>query len=340
MYNVNKGSANRAFSLFDAFGNADPRYLHEAYTVDGAEKLRELKKEEKLQKRGERSEYRFLYRAIASLVCIATVVGVILFAYIRENSTPSDSVWDGFEAIAGEIKIDGIDSLNYYSARRVLGVDETANGKDGGFYKLSYDTDTDKVDSAGDKGAGEGIFYYEFDPAWDYTVTKVIYFKAELKTPNGFLADKLGGIGAVDVIITENSIEDMITFKRGGRYYSCHINSGFSEGRAERLEFSTHKYIEGFGVVKNMEQDNYSLNVLIEKGEVVELDCDYGECVDGIWDLEADRIGVISGSSMTAEREVTFNITELESFFNSVVSNYAAELAAERKKRMPSEYKI
>ena len=330
MYNIKEKRTESALSLFSSLGNAGDCYLCEAYLTDDAEKLQALKIEEKKQKHKGRAGYSFYYKAVACLVCLASVVCIAVFSLFQDISAPSEVIWDGFETIDGAVKIDGIDSLNYYSARRIISTKGRRIASDTLFSTVSYDVNTKDEN---DKNGNGGVFYYEFDPAWDYTVTRVIYFKAELKERNGFLADKLGGIGAVDVIITENSIEDMITFKRGNRYYSCNINSIFYEGKAERMEFSTHKYIEGFGIVKNMEQDNYTLKVLIEKGRVVELDCDLGDCADGVWDFEADRIGVIDGSSITVEADATFNITDLETFFNSAVWN-SGELFVERKKRL------
>jgi hypothetical protein len=258
------------------------------------------------------------------------VIGVVIGSYIFDNAVPGPLPWDGFEAIEGEIEIDGIDSLNYYSARRAIEL-ETNKGvaavSDRAVaVNCSYDGDVGQRENS-------GVVFYEFDPIWDFTVTKVVYFRAELKEKNGFLATRLGGVGEMDVIITENSIEDTITFKRGNRYFSCHVNSYYSEGDTERLEFSTHKYTEGFCIIKNVAQDNYSFNVVIDKGVVVELDCDYGECMDGVWDHEADRIGVVADSSITLDTNVTFNITELEAFYNSVVTqSYLADGGAVTKK--------
>lgn len=331
MYNINDKRRSGAERLFELLENVEERYLQEAFMTDDVEKLRELKKEEKIKKRYERSEYGLWYKALACVACLATVVGIVLFGYVRENRTPSTQVWEGFEAIDGEVKIDGIDTLNYYSARRVIG--------DGGVKSAAVKRTLPLLYSgesvAKSRDTKNDVVYYEFDPAWDFTVTKVTYFRAILKEENGFLAAKLGGIGEVDVIITENSIEDMITFRRGGKYYSCNVNGSILEGRRELLEFTTHKYVDGFFVVKNAEQDNYVFNVTVEKGNVVQIDCDYAECMDGVWDFEADRIGIVSGSSITVKTNVTFNITELESFFNSVVSrNLVSDTGSGKRRRV------
>ena len=333
MFRASDKKKDGAVAVFGAIGDIDSRYLHEAYLADGPERLAYLKNEEKTKKRCKRSEYGLLYKGIACFACLALIVGVVMFGYIRENRTPANSpVWDGFELIEGEVRIDGIDTLNYYSARRALGYGGESAAVS---IMMPIDHITTEKDAlvSGDKDADGDIVYYEFDPAWDFTVTKVTYFKAELKEKNGFLATKLGGVGEMDVIITENSIEDMITFKRGNGYFSCHVNGYYSEGGTQRLEFTTHKYTEGFCIVKNFAQDNYSFNVVVDKGRVVELDCDYVECTDGAWDHEADRIGIVEESSITMKTNVTFNITELETFFNSIVSqSYMADGCTVTKK--------
>lgn len=330
MYNKNESINVRAEKLFGILGEVGDGYLQEAIMTDDAEKLLSLKKEDKKKKRYERSELGLWYKAAACFACFATVVGIVIGSYIADNAIPEPVPWEGFEAIEGEIEIDGIDSLNYYSARRAIGLGtNTAVGKvSDRTAPIDYPLDD------GDKENGkDGAIFYEFDPAWDFTVTKVVYFRAELKEKNGFLAARLGGVGEMDVIITENSIEDMITFKRGGRYFSCHVNGYYSEGKTERLEFTTHKYTEGFYIVKNFSQDNYSFNVVIDKGRVVELDCDYLECTDGVWNHEADRIGIVEESSITMKTNVTFNITGLEAFFNSIVSqSYMTDDSAVTKK--------
>ena len=330
MYNAKE--RKRTEALFETLGNADDAFLYEAFSIDNVGKMARLKKEDKIKKRSERSEYVTLYKVIACFACLLTVVGIVLNGYIRENSVPVVDAWDGFEMIEGEVKIDGIDALNYYSARRILSVGREGTAVSAVSVPLSY-----SVTSSGDdvKDGDGGVYYYEFDPAWDYTVTRVVYFRAELKEENGFLAEKLGGIGEVDVIITENSIDDMITFKRGARYYSCHVNSCLSQGKTEWIEFSTHKYIDGFCMVKDAVQDNYVFKILLEKGRVTEIDCDYGECRDGVWDREADRIGIIDGSTMISEKTYTFNITELEQFFNTVVSQkYLSDAVNTRRRRV------
>ena len=92
----------------------------------------------------------------------------------------------------------------------------------------------------------EDIYYYEIDPNERFRITKVIAFQIGLTDPEGFLAKRLG-TGIVDVVITESNLEIMITFHAHGKYYTCLMNGG---GKTN-YQFSTHKYIEGFNIVKN-----------------------------------------------------------------------------------------
>ena len=278
-----------------------------------------LKSDVKPKKQRERSGYKLLYRVAACVVCFFIAAGTFVFGFVSEKQPPDIQVWDGFEEINGEVRIDGIDSLNYFSARRVLLGESAGTVSSVKADVVSYTPCVSEKSFPKEDANGE-IVYYEFDPLWEYTVTRVVYFKAELIEKDGFLADKLGGIGEIDVIMTENSISDMITFMRGGRYYSCYLNSYFADGKKEKMTYTTHIYIDGFCIVKNTEQDNYDFKILIENGQVVEVDCDYGECLDGEWDLEADRIRIVGGSSVLVKTNVTYGITELERYFNTAAT--------------------
>ena len=57
------------------------------------------------------------------------------------------------------------------------------------------------------------------------------------------------------------------------------------------------------------------------------VDCDYDETLDGNWDVEADRIGMVEGSSRFINTSATFNLSELESFFNTEISSITEVVA-------------
>lgn len=170
--------------------------------------------------------------------------------------------------------IDSIDKLNYYSAVYVLREKATLG--------LSvrpladYDSDDSHGQEQGSEGNAEpdgviedtpsspGIVTYALSPDDAFTFEKVSMFTVELTDPDGFLASILG-LGTVEVVITEDCIwgEALITFRNGDKFYSCLSNgaSYYKDNGEMHWDFSTHKFISGFYIVKNIEQENYSFNI-------------------------------------------------------------------------------
>ncbi len=251
------------------------------------------------------------------------------------------------------INIGSIDMLNYFTAMKVLDAEsptpvKAANGgmvytasvknseKSYGVSLLSDTNDTvaadrdvfpddtitvytdvpptDYIPEPPKNGEGK-VIYYELDPSEVFSVSKVIFFQIEVKNKDGFLASKVG-TGTVDVVITENSLEPMITFKNGDRYYSCCENSNLDNGKL----YSTHKYIDGFYLVKNLEQENYSFSVLYDdykkpaKNEIAKsVICNSykngGSSPDG-------ELVVVSRTYISRD-SVDMTIAELEEYFNT-----------------------
>ena len=88
MYNYNNIKGKRrvaAERVFDSLHGVDGWFFQEAFEVDDAEKLAALKREDKKKKRCLCAEYRLLHKAVACLVCLATVCGIFLFGYIRKG---------------------------------------------------------------------------------------------------------------------------------------------------------------------------------------------------------------------------------------------------------------
>ena len=322
--------------LLETVSGIDDKMLFEALITDSEEALKELKKTEKKAKRNKcLGEKRFM-KIVACMASLVLVIGVAISGFTYKNNESEILPWDGFEIDLNGVKISSLDMLNYYCGRRVLASYTTGNmqGKEIALASKNICVEVEVVEEKNNVqnplkvGDSTGnVVYYSFDPSESILVTKVIYFKADLKEKCGFLAEKLGGMGPIDVIITDNSIEEMITFRRGDRYYSCLLNGCVNESGVTYLEFSTHKYVDGFCVVKNMEQDNYKFKVKLDDNTVKELDCDYDETLDGNWDVEADRIGMVEGSSRFINTSATFNLSELESFFNTETSSITEVVA-------------
>ncbi|MBO5111211.1 MAG: hypothetical protein J6D21_10925 [Clostridia bacterium] len=229
-------------------------------------------------------------------------------------------------------EIDSLHKINYYGALLAADRDtvtdrRTLRGALGYarlFSGMAGRADTD----------GERIDYFPIDPDEVFTVTEVIAFQIQLDAPEngtGFLASRLG-VGVTDVVVTENNLETIITFRQGDRYFSCLLNGisvdkgGYSavdgqwvDRKTVQYHFSTHKYIDGLYLVKNREQINYSFYFKIdaETGDVVEFRCGYASdgIIPGGSTTVPDVATVIAGSEFFAQTEATFTIGELQEQF-------------------------
>ena len=188
------------------------------------------------------------------------------------DTVPSNTAPDTPPSTGSDFCIDSFDKMNFYSAKKII--DE---------YSLS----PFRVNSFSRPQVvrlNQSYVEYPIDRNKIFTITMVTYFMIELHDERGFLAQKLGGTGLVEVVVTQNDIDDMgymITFKREENYFSCFINGGSGEneyGQASR-RFSSHKYVDGFTFVKNLEQENYLFIVHYEGAKVVGFECQPFHCV-------------------------------------------------------------
>ena len=173
---------------------------------------------------------------------------------------------------------------------------------------------------------GQTVIYYEMDPNEVFSVSGVIFFQIELRDESGYLASKVG-TGIVDVVITENSLEHMITFRNGDRYYSC-LENGYVEGT---WQFSSHKYIEGFSIVKNLEQDNYAFEVTFDEEMNVEFICRPFKTGGENPDRDITVVSAAFMSQVSAE----FTIADLEQYFSASSSPEPSLPAEETEKNVP-----
>ena len=261
----------RSENLSEHLLNADESLLANAYEVDDAEKLKQYIREKTKKPFYKTARFR---KASVIAACFLLLVGLWLtapaFFFSANKSAPTNDrapestterpspPWNKTE----EICIESLDMLNYYAAMKLLdeGKQKTAAVKPYGFTLISdigYDNPlyAEKPASGGEDT--ENVYVFELGET--FTVTRAIFFQIEIKNGSGFLASRIG-TGIADVVITENSLEPMITFKNGDRYYSC-----FEDTRPDgETLYSTEKYIDGFSIVKNSEQENYSFSVVYE----------------------------------------------------------------------------
>lgn len=244
----------------------------------------------------------------------------------------------------GEFTIRSADMINYYAAVRLLAQqsamtpaamtkggyqvrlldhmvpDETdppqimppppsvGEGKDKEEVPLPPDTQGPAVTNPATRPTDpeEDIYYYEISPEDTFYVSEVYFFRIEVPE-DSYLAGKVGA-GTVDVVISDALWDDfMITFKNGENYFSC-LTNGYSP---DDMDFSTHKYIQGYNVVKNFQQENASFHVSFgPEGQVWYFD--ENDYPNGTFP--------VLGQTYVAEVETYFTIDDLEAYFRGISS--------------------
>ena len=326
---------------------ADDELLERALEIDNAEKMKQY-----IRKKSKNTLYKTAgFRAVSVAACLLLIVGFLISApalFFRASSKapPSDmptnlhtgkhsfssTAVDGmppWNRVEATLTITSIDMLNYYTAMKML-AENTAPVRTGvnpyGFTSISdigydnplYGEESERPSEGTENSPSsdtEKIYYYKLDPNEVFTVTSVIFFQIEIQNEEGFLASKIG-TGIADVVITENSLEPMITFKNGDRYYSCCENTLLENGKL----YSTHKYIDGFYIVKNLAQENYAFSVIYDNFNLEYQDA-YAESVighsykNGGSSPDGEMSAVSTTHISNAGGELT--VRDLEKYFNS-----------------------
>ena len=104
-----------------------------------------------------------------------------------------------------------------------------------------------------------GRLHYPIPLADEYTFSNFLFFEFNT-TYNSFLAERIGN-GHIYGLALDLSIfgEKMLILKNGESYYSCLCNGAGNNGldNAWRIEFSAHKTIEEFDLVKDATNKRY-----------------------------------------------------------------------------------
>ena len=324
--------------------NVDEEIFANAYEIDDAEKLGQY-----IKTKNSKTKKPFymtpVFRRVTTIAaCFVLIVGVIFSipALLNDSSEDPNNDKNHGEVVPPWLKgeeyltINSIDMLNYYSAIRVLedpaevktmsakgnaeimllsantrttsnmGIVLLSNTNDHG---VGYDSSPDKPTT--NAPPSPKIVYYELERDAVFTVSNVFFFQIELTDAKGFLASKVG-TGTVDVVITKNDMEDLITFRNGDRYYSCCANGGSWD--IGKWEFSTHKYVEDFCLVKNLEQDNYQFVIEFDRlGNATGIKCEPYKTGGPHADM---NMSVVS-STHIASTNARFTIADLEEYFNT-----------------------
>ena len=208
-----------------------------------------------------------------------------------------------------KFKINSLDELNFYAVKNAI----AENGKT----LVSSSAQKPKISTMA-HSSPFGIVRLSRSTATainandTFTITMYSYFTIKLGDSRGFLAQKLGGTGAVEVVITRNNFHNMITFKKGERYYSC-FQSSLTE---KAMSFSSHKYVSGYKLVENFDQENYEFTVYFEGDKVIGINC--GRFSEGdSFRYVADDIRLDDNFCFVIHKTQSFTAAQLEGLFAS-----------------------
>ena len=324
-----------AEKLFEAIGQLDEDILQEAMDVNDKKAIEKIKNNESIR-------IIFLHPAfkgaIAVYLCVALVFVSVFVANklkpldssvtgsdtssnissdshssIPSNKTPSGNNSDvpSQNQPDKEFTISSIDMLNYYSAKKAI-IEKSLLP-----VSQSYKFDTNKDPIILDDG---NTCYYPINQDMTFTITMVTYFTINLNDANGFLAKKLGGTGMVEVVYTQNNLEDMITFKKGDKYYSCLCNdkswNADGSNSLNKAGFATSKYIEGFYIAKTNNTEEYLFTVYFDNLKVTGIDCKRFKANGFTYESRPDDITMAEDYCVVMFVKRSFTIDQLEVYFN------------------------
>ena len=121
------------------------------------------------------------------------------------------------------------------------------------------DKDEEEVDNHTRYVDKYGRTHYPISLDGPATFSNFIFFEFDT-TNNLFLEQRIGNGHIRGLAISTNIFdEDMLILKNGENYYSCLINGAgtYNHGNKAFMEFSAHKTIEGFDVVKDTTNKRY-----------------------------------------------------------------------------------
>lgn len=204
-----------------------------------------------------------------------------------------------------KIKIDTLDKLNFYAVKKAIAQDSAS--------LMATSVQNHNVTTLANNSGGSVLNLANssakaMNPKDTFTITMYSYFTVTVTDPAGFLAQKLGGTGLIEVVITKNNFNNMITFKKGDKYYSC-VQSSLTD---RAISFSTHNYISGYNVVSNNSTEKFEYVVYLEGDKVADVIC------NKISKLSSSRYGpddikLNDGFSFVINKKQSFTAVKLES---------------------------
>lgn len=263
------------------------------------------------QMKKKRSAVTFVLLAVICFSVLVAAVGIYKLAKpSNSDGNPVDSlteitsdITDNISGPTGGFYIDSLDKVNYFTAKKTI-------SEGGGISVMSYSASASGSIRFLSNEKPVGI-----DPASPFKVTMCGYFTATLGDKNGFLASKLGGTGQVEVVITCNDFNNLITFKKGDKYFSC-FQTAMSD---KTMTFSTAKYVDGFGVAENRSGENYEFIVYFERDNIIGINSGRLISSNEKYKYSIDSIKMTDSFGIVVREEKSFTIGQLEEFVS--VSN-------------------
>lgn len=306
----NERDMSRSERMLVLLGNIDEDILSEAMESDCREKL--ITKREKSRVNCKKRAGVIRYSLVAA--CLVLAVSIVPILRCLQGAKENDRNVLGeillLPAINGDVKITSGDEWNYFAARMAL--TEKFNAKGGDSVTVSNTGDGciftflgNGNDTKGSNDNKNETLYYDMGHLESLDIVTVTYFTVEFTEKQGYLGSRFYGEN-VEVVITEMAnFESMITFRCDDEYFSC-LENGLDE-------FSTHKYIDGFNVVKSFgDEDIFSYYIDRDKnGKISGM---HLQRQNSIYYL-SDKIKLVA-DVVSVEVNCSYSIADLEKYFN------------------------
>lgn len=247
-----------------------------------------------------------VFLVISTVFCIAGCDQELFYSQI---SSEQNNVASEQNKIVENIKIDSLDKLNYYAVKKAIAEDDIE--------LLNAYSQNSKVTTFQSNRQAEVLNLAKttaskIDSNSTFTITMYTYFTITLSDAKGFLAQKLGGSGTVEVVITKNNFNNMITFKKGDKYYSCFEISSTNN----TMSFSSSKYAMGYYLIENNNTANCEFTVYFEGDRVIGLNCAVSQKI-GTNEYALDKIKLNNNFSFVLYKKQSFTPNQLENLFTS-----------------------
>lgn len=272
-----------------------------------------LERRDEYAKKRKKRILSFISLTATTLCCCAVFTLAIGVWMLVDDSTHSGEPFDGTEAGVVDVPtgtdetsyIDSLDKLNFYAVKKTISDIDFAGGSL--ISPLSSRTVAKSLSTMIDSKT------VEIDPNSTFTITMCTYFTANITNTRGFLAHKLGGTGQVEVVITQNNLSNMITFKKGDEYYSC-LQSGQTDSS---MTFSTSGYVDGFTLVQNHDQENFSFTVSFDGDRVIGISAARVSSNVDSYMWVVDNIKMKDNFAIVVYKEESFTIESIEEMFRN-----------------------